>query len=47
MIMMQYLVEEAVELLNYFPSKNSVSETIIPSIVVEGKGKIDMGLKSI
>ena len=39
------LVEGAVELLNYIPSNDSVSETIIPSIEV--KVKIDIGLKSI
>ena len=39
------LVEGAVELLNYIPSNDRVSETIIPSIEV--KVKIDIGLKSI
>ena len=37
--MTQSLVEDVVKLLNYFPSKNRVSGTTIPSMIGEGKGK--------
>ena len=46
-LMIQSLGEGAVGMFNYFPSKNSVSETMIPSMIVEGKKKIYMGLKMI
>ena len=45
--MMQSLVEGVVKLLNYFPSKNRVSDTMIPSMIVEVKVKIYMRLKII
>ena len=45
--MTQSLVEWAVELLNYCLSNSIISEKIISSIIVEGKCKIDMGLKRI
>ena len=46
-IMKKYIVEGAVELLNYPPSNKSVSDIINPSMIVEAKGKIDMVLKMI
>ena len=35
------------ELLNYSPSNNGTFQTMSPSMMVEGKIKIDMGLKMI
>ena len=40
--MKQSLVEGAVDMLNHFPSKNSISGTMIPFTIVEGRQKIDL-----
>ena len=40
-LMVRSLVEAIVEVLNAFPSKNSITTTISPATIVEGKPKID------
>ena len=45
--MTQSLMGGEVELLNYFLSTNSISEATIPSMIVKGKGRIDMVLNRI
>ena len=42
-IMVRSLVEGVVNILNYFPSKNGLSNTLSPSTIVEGKPKMDFG----
>ena len=39
-------MERVVELLNRFPSKDGVYDTLIPSEIVEGRPKVDMGQKN-
>ena len=40
-LMVRSLVEAIIEVLNAFPSKNAVSNTISPATIVEGKPKMD------
>ena len=39
------LVEHVVEMLNMFPSKESISDTMSPATIVEGKPKVDFDQK--
>ena len=39
--MVRSLIEDIVDVLNAFPSKNCVSDTISPATIVEGKPKLD------
>ena len=34
-------------MLNFFPSKNAISYTMVPAMLVEGKQKLDFGKKRI
>ena len=45
--MVRSLVKGIVAVLNAFPSKNSVSSTISPTTIVEGKPKLDLKRKMI
>ena len=40
--MVRSLIEGTIEVLNAFPSKTSISETISPATIVEGKPKLDL-----
>ena len=44
-LMTRYLVEGLVEMINAFPSKNSISDDVSPASTLEGKQKIDMNIK--
>ena len=44
-LMTKSVVEGAVDLLNAFPSKNSVSDVISPSAIIQGRDKIDLSRK--
>ena len=46
-LMVRSLVEGIVAVLNAFPSKNSISSTISPATIVEGKPKMDLKRKII
>ena len=46
-LMVKHLVARMVEMLNTFPSKNGVSDTISPNELVLGKNKFDLGRKHI
>ena len=46
-LMVKHLVARMVEMLNAFPSKNGVSDTISPTELVLGKNKFDFGRKHI
>ena len=39
--MVRSLVEDVLDILNTFPSKNCISDTISPATIVEGKPKLD------
>ena len=41
-LMVRSLIEAIVEMLNAFPSKGSISDTLSPSTIVEGKPKLDL-----
>ena len=45
--MVRSLVEGIIAVLNAFPSKNSISQTISPVTIVEGKPKMDLKKKMI
>ena len=44
-LMVRSLLESVVDLLNHFPSKNSVSKTMSPATIVEGKPRLDLSQK--
>ena len=46
-LMMVTLIKVVIRWLDAFPSKNSISNTLSPSMVVEGKNNPDMSLKRI
>ena len=46
-LMTQSLIEGVIDMLNLFPSKNAISDTMGPAMLVEGKQKIDFGKKQI
>ena len=39
------LIEGVVDILNFFPSENGISEDLAPSTIVEGRQKLDMNKK--
>ena len=41
------LIEGVINMLNFFTSKNAISDTMGPAILVEGKHKLDFGKKRI
>ena len=45
--MTQSLTEGVIDMLNFFPSKNVISDTMGPAMLVEGKQKLDFGKKRI
>ena len=45
--MKRLLIEVVVDLLNRFPPKGGVSDTLIPPKIVEGRPKVDMEQKRI
>ena len=45
--MTQYFIEGVIDMLNFFPSKNAISDTMGPAMLVEVKHKLDFGKKRI
>ena len=45
--MMKSLIELVIDFLNFFPSKNGLSKDMSPSTIVEGKTKVDLGIRRI
>ena len=41
------VVEMAAEMINNFPSKNGISKKLSPATIVEGKEKLNLGVKRI
>ena len=41
------MIEGVIDMLNFFPSKNAISDTMVPAMLVEGKQKLDFGKKRI
>ena len=46
-LMVKSLVEGVVGMMNAFPSKQGISDTLSPSTIVEGKSKLDLKRKII
>ena len=46
-LMTRSLIEGVLDLLNRLPSKYGVSDTLNPSIILEGRPKVDMRQKNI
>ena len=46
-LMARSLIEGVVHMLNAFPSKNGISDTISPATIIEGKPKLDLEKKMI
>ena len=46
-LMTQSLIEGIIYIPNFFPSKNAISDTMVPAMLVEGKHKLDFGNKRI
>lgn len=44
-LMTRSLIELVVDMINVFPRKNGVSDTMSPAAMVDGKNKLDMGMK--
>ena len=44
-LMTQSLIEGVIDMLNFFPPKNAISDTMGPAMLVEGKHKLDFGEK--
>ena len=47
MIIIRALVEGIINVINAFPSNHGISDTFIPSTIVEGKHKLDFKRKMI
>ena len=47
LLMTQSLIEGVIDMLNFFPSKNVISDTMGPAMLVEGKQKLGFGKKRI
>ena len=45
--MTQYLIKGVIDMLKFFPLKKSISDTIGPAMLVEGKHKLDFGKRRI
>ena len=45
--MTQSLIEGVIDMLDFFPSKNAISDTMGPAMLIEGKHKLDFGKKRI
>ena len=46
-LMTQSLIAGVIDIINFFPSKNAVSDTMSPAMLVEGKQKMDLSKKRI
>ena len=46
-LMTRTVVEMATEMINTFTSKNGISNKLIPATIVEGKEKLNLGVKQI
>ena len=46
-LMTQSLIEGVIDMLNFFPSNNTISDTMVPAMMVKGKHKLDFGNKTI
>ena len=44
-LMTQSLIEGVINMIHFFPTKNAVSDTMGPAMLVEGKHKLDFGKK--
>ena len=45
--MTKSLIEGVIDMLNFFPSKNAIPDTMGPALLIERKQKIDLGKKQI